>query len=222
VTITELTAWVRRQTLVTTAELSDADLMALLQQGLLDTATRWEWPWCYAEATIALVGGTPTYNLPADTMWIKALIHDGEGANARLARTTIEAVQAEFGDSVGDSDLPHSFYLENAQVTFIPTPDAAKTVNVHYYATPDLADFDTGADEPPFHPAFHVLLAEYVSALVWESLENDEKMILFTQKYDTTVGRMATFYASTLPAQPVIVGGGIVRHHLPWSPYLSA
>lgn len=211
----ELRSWVRRQTLVTTGELSDADLNAILFQGLVDTASRYHWPWTYKTATISLVDGTTNYALPTDLMELDDLVYDGEGPGARLARTSVQAVKAEYGDVVGDSDLPDRYYLSaNDQIVFVPTPDAAKTVNVFYYATPASTVFDDDAESPPFHSAFHLALAEYATSHIWDSLEQEDKGGYYLQRYLDTLGRMAAFYDLRLPSEPFVVGGHRGRDRL--------
>jgi hypothetical protein len=212
VTLAELRAWVRRQTLVTTGELSDANLTIILGQGLIDVASRYQWPWAYATDTIDLADGTSSYALPDDMMELDDLVYSGEGPGARLARTSLQAVKAEYGDLVGDSDLPDRYYLTAGdEIVFVPTPDAIKTVNVFYYATPDLDAFDADGDSPPFHSAFHLALAEFATSFVWDSLEQEEKGGYYLQRYIDTVGRMAAFYDVRLPSQPFVVGAGSGR-----------
>lgn len=214
-TLAELRAWVRRQTLVSTSELSDSDLNNILRQALIDVASRYQWPWAYATGTIELADGTASYALPTDMMELDDLVYDGEGPGARLARTSLQAVKAEYGDVVGDSDLPDRYYLSAGdQIVFVPTPNAVKTVNVFYWATPALVAFAADGDTPPFHSAFHLALAEFATSLVWDSLEQEDKGGYYLQRYLDTAGRMAAFYDLRLPAQPFVVGGGTGRERL--------
>lgn len=221
-TLAELRAWVRRTTLVTSSELSDSDLNSIMAQGLADIAARYDWPWAYKTATISLVDGTSEYSLPADTMKIDELVYDAEG-KTRLARTTIQAVKAEFGDVVGDSDLPDRYYLTAGdKIVFVPTPDAAKTVNVFYYATPDPTLFDADGEEPPFHSAFHLAIAEFAASTVWDSLEQEDRGGFYLQRYLDTLNRMALFYDARLPDEPMVVGGGTGRlRHRHFDNYLA-
>lgn len=214
-TLVELRTWVRRQTLITTAELADLALNSILGQALLDAASRYQWPWAYTTVTIPLVDGTTSYDLPDDIMFLDELVYVGQGPT-RLARTSIQAVTAEFGAEVGDSDLPDRYYLDaaGAEITFVPTPDAAQDITAYYFATPDLDDFDADGDSPPFHAAFHLALAEYATAKVWDQYEQEDKGGFYMQMYLDTLNRMAIFYDLRLPAQPFVVGGGMGRERL--------
>ena len=206
---------VRRQSLITTEELTDAEINQDLEQGILDTATLYAWPWMRTVGTIVLADGTAEYNLPADLMYLQNLIHDGVGASS-LVRTTLEAVKATYGDSVGDSDLPHLWYQSSdTTIVFVPTPDAVKTVNVHYYAVPDIAnDFNDDTSVPPWHPAFHRLLVDFALAQIWESEDQEQRSQYYWEKYGQQVERMAAFYSQALPPSPLVVGQGLNRRSL--------
>jgi len=205
---------VRRQSLVTTAELSDIQINDDLAQGILDVATLYAWPWMRKTGTIALAAGTAEYALPSDLMYLESLIHDNVGA-APLHRTTLDVVKTIYGDSVGSSDLPHLWYQSSdIKIVFVPTPSAIKTVNVHYYATPAATAFDDDTESPPWHIAFHGLLVDFALAEFWEREETVPMAQYYRQKFYEGVERMATFYSQALPPAPLVVGQGISRRRL--------
>lgn len=207
----ELRTRIRRQTLIDSTELSDAEIDQDMEQGILDVASRARWPFLYATDTISLLAATAEYNLPADFMFLEELTHDAEG-HAPLERTTQAAVKAIYGDDVGDSDLPNLWYPTTDQkIIFVPTPSAAKTVNITYYKTPDLTLFDEDTEEPPWHSSFHLILADVASAFIWEREEQEEKAGFYWGRYFNGIERMAQFYENRLPAEPLIVGGGTAR-----------
>lgn len=211
----DLRTFIRRQSLITTTEISDASLNTDLEQGILDVATQYAWPWMLKIGTITTAAGTPAYALPADLMYIRNLIHDAEG-QASLEPTTLEVVKLVYGDNVGSSDLPHLWYQsEPAKITFVPTPSAVKTVNLHYYATPDLATtFNQDTHTPPWHSAFHIILADYALNKIWEREEDYGRASDHLGRYLQGVDRMANYYTQRFPAQPLVVGGGLSRTRL--------
>lgn len=209
---TALRAAVRRLSVVSDQDTTDAQLNEDFNNGVLDVASQYAWPWMQKTGTITLAAGTTTYALPTDLMYMENLIHDAEG-RAPLERTTLAVVKAIYGDDVGSSDLPHLWYQANdKQITFVPTPSATKTVNVHYFATPDVATiFATDAGVPPWHSAFHRLLVDYALMNVWEREEESQRAQEAAGRYLNAVERMANYYTQNFPTAPIVVGGGISR-----------
>lgn len=208
----ELLALVRRQTLVVSGELSDTTIEGDLLQAIHDMSGRYRWPFLKAEATISLVDGTSDYSLPSDLMYLDTLIYDGEGT-APLERTTPEAVKALYGDDVGDADLPHLWYeVDHDTIRFVPTPDAAQDVNVIYYTVFDDTDFDDDAESPPFPAAYHEMVADFAIARFWEREEQEDKASYYWSRYFNGIERLATYYSSRLPAEPLVVGIGSTRY----------
>jgi hypothetical protein len=214
----ELVAYIRQQTLIEEYELDDTAIEAYLTQGLLEIASLFEWPWTEAFDAISLVDGTPAYDVPADFMQLKNLSYVGQG-RTQLAPTTQLDVVEEFGEIVGDSALPDRYYYAGGQIHFVPTPDAAQDVTIFYYATPDLQDFDADSDEPPFHGAYHLVLAHYGIARVWEYMEFFDRAGKAEGEYYSMIDRMANFYSIQVPRGPLVVGGGpnyAVRRRKPY------
>lgn len=207
----ELRALFRRQTLASTDEISDAEVNADLLQAIHDMSTRYRWPFLRAESTIALADGTKDYDLPSDLMYLVELNYDGEGA-LPLDKTTSAEVKAMYGDDVGDSDNPHLWYeVDHDTIRFVPTPDAVATVNVFYYKVFDDTDFDADGESPPFPTGFHDMVADFATARFWEQEEEEERAGYYWQRYFNGVERLAGFYASRMPSQPWVVGGGVFQ-----------
>jgi hypothetical protein len=216
VTRAELLALVRQQTLISTTELADAAVVALINEGLADVGVRAEWPWAYDGHSFDFEVDTASYALPTDLNFLKEVIYSGQGAWAQPHRTTLESVRARFGDDVGEADLPPEYYRTGTTLTFVPTPTSTQTVVLRFYKEPDSLDETT--DAPTFNAAFHPMLADYAIAKLWEREEMEEKANFYWSRYFDHLDRMIQFYNVQLPSEPMIVGGGNpVTYRKPWT-----
>jgi hypothetical protein len=219
----ELLARVRQQTLISSTELTDAAVNALLLEGLYDIAGRYpRWPWAFTSGSIDIAAATSSYALPATLIQLESVAHTGLGATP-LVLTSKEAVLRQYGEVPG-SGLPTRYYQSGQNIVFVPTPDnSAQNVSITYFAFPASTTFDADTELPPFAVAFHQILADYAIATIWEREELEEKAQYYWARYFDGVERMAKFYQIQLPAISLIVGGGYLQDRLlPWRNYLGA
>lgn len=208
-TKTELIAYVRRLTLASSTDLSDAEIGADLDAALLELGTFARWPWLLAESSFLLVEDEPTYELPSDLSILEELILEGPRGSG-LDRTTIQELRDRYGTDFGEG-TPFLYYESGATtVNMVPVPDAdaaGTLVQVHYFKVPDLSAF-TANDTPPFTPAFHALLADKAVQYFWEREERPEVATAYESRFYRRANSMLAYYTARLPSTPWVLGGG--------------
>jgi len=89
--------------------------------------------------SLNLVSGTPGYDLPTDFQTVKYVkVSDGS------LSYPIDAVPAASGQEFNVVGFPRYWGIDQGQLVVYPTPDAAYTAQITYYAKPDvLSDSNT-------------------------------------------------------------------------------
>jgi hypothetical protein len=137
--------------------LDGTTMTRLVNSALTQLSTEYDWPWLYAEGTIAIVAGTTDYSVPTSwtrTKWIA--IEEDELAfrsNRDLRRIigdTSVTGQPTFYSTVGDTSI---------RVGRIP--DAAYTAD-HGYFVAETA-LSAGTDTPALHAAYDDYLVQHVA-----------------------------------------------------------
>lgn len=205
----ELVSYVRRMTLASPSDLSDAEIEMDLDAALLELSTFHKWPWLYAEDTITLADSTADYELPEDFSVLEQIVPPG-GRGTKLAFESVQKVRDTYGSEI-PSGIPVMYYLSGErQVTFVPTPtssEAGTVYAVHYYKVPDLTAF-TSTDEPPFNPAYHLILADKACQFFWEREEKPEVAAAYEARFYRRANAMYQFYITRMPTEQWILGGG--------------
>jgi hypothetical protein len=113
-----------------------------------------------------------------------------------------------YGGDPPSASEANFFYTWGESVFLLPVPDTDETdaYLVRYYRSATLLSNDT--DSPEFDPSFHLILADYSIARVWEREEDIGKMEAADQRFDQGIERMAQFYLNRAEDTPLIMGGG--------------
>ncbi len=82
-TLVELTDQVRSLSLLTTNDVSDAQIIIYINQGLTKAAGLFDWPWLQTGSTVTITGGDPEVTLPSGWARLRAVMIDGEGTRLR-------------------------------------------------------------------------------------------------------------------------------------------
>lgn len=193
--------WAREQTLIETDDFPDDKINAILDQGVRDVATKFDWPFLAKSDSITLVQDQEGYALPADMGKLRAMVLDGTNVRLReIAPTT--AWENEGATPAGGA--PRTFFIWGSNVVFRPVPDAAGTVTVYYHKTPTLLANDTS--EPEWDAQFHLILADFAAQHMWEREEEFEKAQIFANRYAAGVESMARFYLNRAADSPLVYG----------------
>lgn len=148
--------------------------------------------WTMDQGTIALVPGTATYALPADTVdLLDHVIRTGAGSAATQADINLTRIAEPTYASIPNKltqARPIQIWIQRLntpQVTLWPVPDAAQTYTLVYWRLRRIQDAGTGVttSDMPFRflPAMIAGLAYYLSMKIPGALE---RMSTLKMQYD--------------------------------------
>jgi hypothetical protein len=169
-----------------------------------DLALKWPFKYLYVESTTSTVANQATYALPDDylghlNVWCgsKKLVRLSTQEADNLAVTDIDAsaivrnLTFESGTTVSIADAagaPDYYIDKGMEFDLYPTPDAAYTLTIKYYAQP--TTFVSGS-EYDYISTFHF------EAIIWGAalrgamfLDDKEKLTSFGQAYDSAIQEM--------------------------------
>lgn len=203
--------WVRQHTLVEEDDYADSKVDNVINQALRDLSTQFHWPFHQASDTVTLVTGTANYSLPTDFAHLIAAIRSD--CACKLKEVTPQDAWSTW-KADAESSKPDHFYLWGSEIRFVPIPtsDSLPTVELYYYRHPSTLDNDD--DEPEFDPQFHLVLAEFAAAKVWEREEDLARSEYYMERYFQGVERMARYYLNRADDYPLVIGGGTSRTSL--------
>lgn len=195
--------YARELTLVESDDWSDAKVNALINQGIRELSTLYDWPYLEAEDTISLLADQDEYSLPSDFSDLIEVIGDG---GEELTETTRRRAQRKYLGN--DGGTPEEFYFFKEKIYFVPTPSSPSfsTVVIDYHRTPTTLNNDV--DVPEFHETFHLIIADYAAAKIWEREEDFHRSNFYMGKFYDGGLRMMNHYRNRSQDAPLIVGGG--------------
>ena len=198
---------VRFLTLVEPHDVSDADLNALLDEGFNNVLTRAEWPWSINNVEIDVTAGDWSYDVGSEG-WSKAatvvgVYHDDN--KSHLRSMSVEKALRYYRDRTG---RPEAFTVtherQHFQITLLPIPDQDEKIWVVYRGG---IHFSTGdGDQPPWHFAFHEMLADWAIYRVWEREEDMDKSEDYRNRFELRLIEMEQFYNVQSEDRPMIFG----------------
>lgn len=201
--------FVREQTLIEIDDWSNAKVLNVINEGIREVASRFRWPFLSASAQISVTAGTQSYalaSIASDVQRIAAIIDNDR-------RVKLQEIEPQFAWKVYGGDAPASneasaFYLWGNTLYLLPTPDAneSNAYTMFYYKTPTELSNDT--DVPEWSSQFHMMLAEYAIARVWEREEDFQKAQAAQSRFDSRVEQMARHYLNRVEDEPLVFGEG--------------
>lgn len=206
-TLAQLKALIRTQTLVETDDVSDAELLTFLNNGINELTVRFRWPFLEKSSTISAANGTQAYSLPADYSRLVAVVDNDN--TTRLTRITPELAFEQWGGDPPTGTDATWFFIWGEKLNLIPVPTAADTdrYTLYYLKTPTLLAAD--GDSPEFASQFHHILALYAAARVWESEEDLAKMARLDEAFGQQIEVMARYYLKRDEDFPIVWGDGM-------------
>lgn len=196
--------WVREQTMYEADDWSDTKIDNVINQGLRELSTRFAWPWLLTTTTISTIASQQAYTIATDFLRLHTI--RPTGVNDRLdVISPVEAFET-YGDNFQEGDTATTCFLIGNQINLIPIPNAttANAYQVHYVKRAATLANDT--DTPEFAEEFHLLLADYAVAKVWEREEDFTKRDIAMSDFDAAVEQMASFYLDRTEDRPMIYG----------------
>ncbi len=224
--LTALTSAARRQTSLTTSDISDADVLTILNEGIQEISAMQRWDFLHTREVIDVVANTVEANLPSDFRLMDFVQQVGK-RNGPLVMLSFSEYSYRYGDDPSTGSQARYFYLRTEDGTqkigFYPTPASSGTgaYEIFYFKSPTL--LVNGSDEPEWDDQFHRILVDYAAFRLWEREEYFDESQRAFQRYARTLGDMVKFYRMRHKQTRMIVGGGAhargygdIRYHYGW------
>lgn len=212
--LSDLQDFVREQTLLELDDWSNAKLTIVINEGINEVATRFNWPFLADTADFSTVADQQayTYATIVDTAGTSKnigkihVIVDTE-YRRRLSEMSSEQAWAMYGGSMPEGDPTH-FFLWGDTVNLVPVPQASETdrLRIYYFRRPD--QLSDPSDVPEWDPQFHYIPAYWACSRAWEREEDFEKAAVWRQQFDARVETMGAYYLNRAEDKPIVVGLG--------------
>lgn len=205
-TLSELRARVRSITRVSELDWSDADLTALINEGLRQVAANGVWPWLEKVAEIQVTAGTHTYDLPEDVERVIELVPPGK--RPPLGRMSLRQGMLRYGATTPGNVLIYSPVGVN-KVRLFPTPSKSGTYILIYQKQP--GTLTSNNSTPPFHAGYHYILAEWAAYQVFRKEEMDEEATRARAEFVAGIRELRRVYRESFDLGQWQVGGDAYR-----------
>lgn len=210
-TLTEILAAVRRQTLDTASSMTDADLTSVVNEGYMMVAVADRWPWLQASATFDVVAAQQEYDVSSDMsvtdfMWIESIV-DNDEEDGMLDQMSFAQYLARWGGDPDTGSRAYSFYLKNTDtVGLLPVPDADESAGytLNYFKTPTV--LVGGTSVPEWTSTLHQILVYYGVSAVWEREEYFTERDIAFQKFAMGIAELKRFYKMRNKDRPIVFG----------------
>lgn len=209
--------WVREQTLQEVDDLNDTKINNMLDQAVRDTSSRFHWPFLQTSTTITTVAATQTYAMPADHVHTFSITD--QDRKVRLREVSKADIWQRYGSDFPDGQ-PRGFFVWGDTIYMVPVPDTVITYDHYYYKQPTVMANDT--DTPEWDSQFHLVIADFAIARIWEREEDFIKAESSMAAYLAGVDNMARRYLDEASDQPMILGerperlSGLSAGNMPW------
>lgn len=197
-------------------DISDSNLDTLINQGILEVATAFQWTWLEASATVSAVDSQQNYSLPNDFHYGAALVDDDNDMNVPYMSPT-DFFQ-EFGNDTGNESTTPQFWTiweDEIWLTPIPSANDSDRFTLYYYKQPTTLAADD--DTPEFDSSFHQILVEYCKYKLLSRGEYWEQVQQALAFFSLYLEQMKVWYSRKTKRTPYIAGDGTF-HRAPYDP----
>jgi len=213
VTLSEIQAAVRRQTVVATTTIDSATLTAMINEGYRTVAVSARWPWLLTSDSLDVVADTREYALSSvltnnDFMWLHSVFRNGVD-DGLLSELSYTQYLYKYGGDPDSGSRAYSFYLrDDDTLGLVPVPDTTKTdaYTINYYKLP--TDLSGSSDTPEWTSTLHHILVDYAVSKVWEQQEYFDERDNAFKMFAFGVNELKRFYRMRSQDKPLIVGDG--------------
>lgn len=209
----------RRQTNLTTSDVSDADVLLIINEGIREVSTQTRWEFLHTAATLATTSGTAEISLPADFMFMNLVSKNGE-KDRPLNSISFSEYKYWYGDDASTASEASAYYIRyedgTGKIGLYPTPNATASdvYDIFYYKNP--TELANGSATPEWDSRFHSLLVDYVAYRLWEREEYFDESQRAFERYGRRLREMMTFYSTRHKVNRFIYGDGSAQGHDSW------
>ena len=213
--LSDIRDWVREETLVESTDWSNAKVDNTINEGIRQLATRFPWPFLATSSQLSVTDGTQNYSFDTISDFsgtayklfrIEAIVDNDRKYKLRELAASDAFVM--YGGDMPEASEAQYFYTWGQSIYLLPVPDttAASAYTVYYYRSVD--ELANDSDSPEWDARFHMVLADYSIARVWEREEEIGKSEAADARFGDGIERMAQFYLNRAQDYPMIMGGG--------------
>lgn len=203
----EILNQIRIATLVQAGDVADADIVTIINQGVLEVGAYARWPFLEASTDISLVDSQQAYSVPADFEYALTLIDDDH--DRRLEYIAAPTLFQRTGNDTGNESTQPRYWTvweDSIRLNPIPSDNDTDRLTLYYYKSP--TTLSSGSDVPEWNAAFHWLLVEYGKWRVWHREEYFDEAQNSAGMYFAQLRAMREFYARRSDNYPLIAGDG--------------
>ncbi len=206
----EIETRIRQATLLTTSDISSANLIVIIDNGMEEISTHAFWSFLEKSATITAVATTQSYAVPADFLYGVAIVDDDDDTTVPFIAAT--EFFSRYGNDTGNTAATANFWtIWTDKVFFTPIPSTNDTNRWTFYYYRNITVLTGDSSVPEFHPSFHEALVEYVKWKVWEREEFFQQSQTSFTLYQYYLAKMEDFYAAQTKRSPFAWGEGTRR-----------
>lgn len=213
-------AQVRLISLIEDTNVTDAEIVTLINNCMHEISLAAHWPWLEASETLSAVDSQQAYSLPTSFEYMVAVVDDDNDTTVPyMAPSTFFQL---YGNDTGNESTTQQFYtIWEDQIYFTPIPEANDTDRFTCYYYQAVTTLSAGNSTPAFHAAFHPMIVEYCLWKLWnreEYFDQSERSFITYTRY---LSQMITWYAKRVKNSPAIAGDGTFTRsphdpNLPW------
>lgn len=215
----QILAQIRSQTLVEDTNVSDADIVILINQGMNEIEAAYQgWPFLADVDILGVSASDHTVAVGADFSYGMKLIDTVE--EMPIVYVSPSAWFSLYEGKQDDEGDPRVFTIWDGNILLYPTPDATDNdrLNLYFYTT--ITELSSGSSTPTFHKAFHWALVEYGKWRLYEREEYYEESERARLSFITYINQMVTYYQNQMKRELMIFGDGARDHrwqdNIPW------
>lgn len=226
----QIIARVREQSLISTTQFADADILLLLNEGERFVSSLEKWPYLFTSSNEDYTATQREYDLSADLsisdMAFIEQVVDKYSHKKKLVHISFQEYLDMYGDDPPDGNARY-FYLTGADTLgLVPVPSTTTATStgftIYYYKTPTV--MASTAASPEWIAQLHDILVDYGLYRVWEREEYFDEAAKAYSRFVEGVALMKRYYNMRTTDSPVVFGDGTwsrrvrssVRDHLPF------
>jgi hypothetical protein len=200
-------AQIRLVTLLEDTNVTDAEIVLLINSAIDEVSIADYWPFLESSATMSTVDSVRTIALPTNFEYAVALVDDDNDETVPYIAPT--QMWYEVGNDTGNEATTFRYWtIWEDKVYLTPIPEANDTDRFTFYYYKSGTQLDAGATKPDWHEAFHNLIVEYVKWKLWDREEYFDQSERAFITYSRYLDAMSTWYARRAKRSPWIGGDG--------------
>lgn len=202
-----LLAQIRLVTLLETTNVSDTEIVTLINQAVDEISIADYWPFLEASATMNAVDSTRTIALPSNFEFASALVDDDIDETVTYIAPT--QMWYEVGNDTGNESTSFNYWtIWEDKIYLSPIPSVNDTARFTFYYYKSGTQLSAGSTNLDFHEGFHQMVIEYVKWKLWDREEYFDQSERAFITYSRYLDAMSNWYARRGKRSPWIGGDG--------------